>query len=76
MKELKYRLLSRLGIWVTGIYDETDEQVDWHVRQTPIRKFLNWFWSGVNNRRYGEPCAPHHRGDLQEFGYLPEKKTW
>jgi hypothetical protein len=75
MSELKYRLLSRLGIWATGIYKD-NEQVDWHVRQTPIRKFLNWFWSKINNYRYGDPCPPKWQGDLAEVEHLPEKMTW
>lgn len=77
--KLKYRILSRLGIWVTGIYED-GEQVDWYVRQTPIRKILNWIWCGWNNWRHGDPYGDDGAGSkvgiLAEFDYLPERKEW
>jgi hypothetical protein len=79
MKHLKYRLLSRLGIWVTGIY-ENGEQVSWYMRQTPVRRLLNWVWCGWNNRRHGDPAGDDGAGSkvgiLAEFHYLPERKEW
>lgn len=72
MREIKYRVLSRLGIWVTGIFDENGEQVDWYVQQTWIRRALNRVWFWLNEHGIGEDLE----GDMPDFNYLPIKKTW
>ena len=53
---MRYRILSRLGIWWTGIYQD-GEPVDMWMRQTPIRRVLNHIWGWWNNWRYGDPAG-------------------
>ena len=60
MRHIRYKILTRLGIWFKGIYAEDGELVDVEMEQTPIRRFLNHVWDFL--KRHGaddeEPC-PH-----------------
>ena len=53
------RVLIRMGVRFSGIYDEDGELVDIDIRMTWIRRFLNWFWNkwrfhiGEDERYYG-----------------------
>lgn len=64
-RRLKYKILSRLGIWVTGIYEE-GECVNWYMRQTIIRRALNRFWDWM--RLHGRDSDDW--GDMPDFRYL------
>lgn len=63
--KLKYRILSRLGIWATGIH-ENGECVDWYVRQTIIRRIINKIRDWFLRRGMWEM----EEGDLPDFRYL------
>ena len=62
---LKYRILSRLGIWATGIY-ENGECVNWYMRQTIIRRALNRFWDWCHRRGIGDI----EENDMPDIYYL------
>lgn len=64
---IRYRILSKLGVWATGIY-ENDECVDWYFRQTFIRRVLNRIWEFLNNHEIGNLGD----SDLPDFDYLLE----
>jgi hypothetical protein len=64
-RRLKYKILSRLGIWVTGIYVD-GECVNWYMRQTIIRRLINRFWDWCYRRGIGDMEC----GDMPDFRYL------
>lgn len=68
--KIKHKFLARLGIWCTAYYDEHGELSDWEMKQTPIRKFLNWLWEKWNTWRHGDPYGKGFYGGKND-GELP-----
>ncbi len=74
MKHIRYKILTRLGIWFSGIYANDGELIGYKIRMTLIRKILNRVWGFLIRHGLADDEEPTPHRDFPSYIPIEEVK--